>query len=180
MRRVFSYLLIFIGISVLIYAGYLSWERIDPSRLAFITAPAPSKIIASHILPTRILIKKLQVNVPLYPASIHKNIWETTTQGASFLTSSPLPGERGNSILYAHNWTNLFGNLVMVKPGDLVTVMYKNNTKKTFIITYTAIIAPKDVHILDNSKDTRITLFTCTGFLDMNRFVAVGLLSDKP
>lgn len=176
MRAALSHVLIGIGICILFYAGYLVFERTNPSALSFATPPASYKPTGHHGIPMRIDINHVHIHLPLYPSTVRNNVWETTTLGASFLTTTPLPGDRGNSIIYAHNWTSLFGNLVSVHPGDKVEITYKNTPKKIFTIVYTDTVTPENVQILSSSQDNRITMYTCTGFFDMKRFVAVGVL----
>jgi len=105
-------------------------------------------------------------------------VWPTSTSGAEYLTSSPLPGSMGNSIIYAHDWVSLFGPLRSAKVGQKVVVTYPDKTKKTFVIAYTTIVPSNQASILASSTDKRITLYTCTGFLDSQRFVAVAILKS--
>ena len=128
--------------------------------------------------PVAIAIKGLNINLPIIPAEIHSTQWDTTTKGVSWLDNSPEPGENGNSILYAHNWTSLFGNLPKVKPGQKIQIGFKDNTKKNFLVQNTAIVKPNQLGILDQTTDKRITLYTCTGFMDSKRFVVTAKLID--
>lgn len=170
-RRAF----LFTGIALLIFSAFLFYERNTPRRLSF-------AIDATHISksnvesPIAVLIPSLSISLPIFPATIKQGVWDTTDKGVSYLTSSPVPGEKGNSILYAHNWPNLFGKLPSMKPGDTVTVIGKKNTVQTFHVTYTGEIDPTNKSILAPSDDTRITLYTCSGFFDTKRFVVVATL----
>lgn len=179
MKKFLAKCLIFFGIVFLLLGCYFLWERNDPSRLSFssshIVYIAPSK---TRSMPVQISISPVHIHIPVFPAAIHNNTWDTTTQGASYLLSSPVPGDTGNSIIYAHNWTSLFGNLVEVKPGEKVQIKYADTTIKTFTIAYTSVVSPSEIQILAPSHDARITLYTCTGFLDSQRFVAVATV-DK-
>lgn len=174
-----AYLLIIIGIFCYGLAGYYFWLRQDSSRLAFNTYQAPTTVSEEKTkrTPTRVIITDLKINTPLVPAALHNNQWETTDKGASYLTSSPLPGENGNSIIYGHNWPVLFGNLIKAKPGQEVVVEYSDKSRKTFTIAYTATVTPSDASILAKSDDKRITLYTCSGWFDDKRFVAVAIAS---
>src|SRR3989337_4597527 len=139
-----AYLLIITGIFCYGLAGYYFWQRQDSSRLAFKTYQATAAVSDEKTtsVPTRVIINDLQINTPLVPASLQNNQWETTDKGASYLTSSPLPGENGNSIIYGHNWPVLFGNLIKAKPGQEVVVEYSDKSRKTFKIAYTATVTP--------------------------------------
>ncbi len=154
------------------------WLRTSPTRLNFDTTYAQNQSVAaeSKAVPTRLIIGDVKVDLPVYAASVVNNQWQTTTKGVSYLRSSPVPGEKGNSIIYGHNWLNLLGPLTAVRPGEKIEVDFSDNSHKTFVVEYTSIVNPNDASILAPSKDKRITLYTCTGFLDSKRFVAVATL----
>jgi LPXTG-site transpeptidase (sortase) family protein len=90
----------------------------------------------------------------------------------TFVKGSATPGSIGNSIFYGHNWTSLLGRLPGARIGDEVTITMDNGIVKTFVITKTKIVSPNDTEVLDDTNFSRLTLYTCTGFLDSKRFVA--------
>lgn len=180
MKKFISWLFILQSFSLLtvgLYAFYLSQT---PSTLSFAnySAQPTQKIVTSGQAPTHIAISDLGINLPVYQAAIIHNVWPTSSTGAEYLTSSPVPGDRGNSIIYAHDWMSLFGPLRSAKVGQKVVVTYPDKTKKIFVIAYTSIVPYNQSSILAQSTDTRITLYTCTGFLDSQRFVAVAILKS--
>ena len=175
--KTLSRLFIIAGILLYAVALYQLALRENPKQLAF-NNYSYGQTVNSKSVPTEITIKALNIDVPLIPATVTNQQWQTTTAGASYLASSPMPGTKGNSIIYAHNWRSLFGNLVNARIGQDVTVTYPNHTKKTFVIAYTSIVSPDQSTILAPSTDKRITLYTCTGLLDSKRFVAVAILKS--
>lgn len=164
-----------LGLIFLLIAASLWYERVTPRRLTFAYA-SPSHSISRAEAPIGVSIPSLGISLPIFPATVSNNSWPTTDKGVSYLLSSPLPGEKGNSILYAHNWPNLFGRLHQVKIGDKIIIIEKKNTVLSFTVKYTAVVDPKNASILAPSKDKRVTLYTCTGFLDSKRFVVVATL----
>ncbi len=181
----FSYLFIIFGILWCLLGGYYLWMKNDTNRLKFKNYPVTAAVTKSapavaKKTQQRIVINDLGINLPLIPAQIRNDTWDTTNLGASYLISSPLPGETGNSIIYAHNWASLFGNLTRAKPGEEVDVTTADGSTKQFIIEYTSVVSPDESNILSQTTDKRITLYTCTGFLDSKRFVVVAILKDNP
>ena len=173
-----NFLLIFGSLGLLL-SFYLIFQRYNPQNLSFQigSSKIDYKVSDSEIAePVGVKINSANIALPIIPSKIDDNKWESTTKGASFLKTSVNPGEIGNSILYGHNWPNLLGNLTKVKPGDKVTVFYADNSTRDFLVEYTAQVRPEDITILKNSEDRRITLYTCTGFLDSKRFVVVAKL----
>jgi len=171
--RFFTYL----GILCILLGAFLTYQHFNPALLSFTDFEKPQKVVIQNSAsPLYLSIPSVHIGLPIYAAHIINNQWETTTLGVSYLIDSPIPGQRGNSILYGHNWQVLLGNLVYVKPGEKVNVLFSDHSSKQFNIIYTTIVNPTDVSILTQSRDTRITLYTCTGFLDSKRFVAVATL----
>lgn len=173
-------LLVLIGFILYGFGMYLIWQRNNPDRLAFTNfsnSPEIKKIkenSSEKITPIAISIPDVKISLPIYPAKIINDVWETTTEGASYLVSSPIPGTKGNSIIYAHDWGNLFGNLLYVEPGVEVVVEFSDGSKSKFIIESTKVVAFDDSSVLNDTGDPVLTLYTCTGFLDSQRFVAVA------
>ena len=174
-----AHLLIIFAIICYGYGCYLIWERNNPNLLTFKNFTGNYKNVKITNPPVRIIISDAHIDLPVFPAAIKNRVWDTTTTGASYLTSSPIPGTTGNSIIYAHNWVSLFGNLVTVKPGEKVEIDYQNKSKKIFTIQYTSVVPSDASSILAASKDKRITLYTCTGWFDTKRFVAVAILNSR-
>lgn len=180
MKRFLSNILILFGIACYALVVYSYYERTNPRRVSFANVgfvSAQSELKASHE-PIGITIPSVSISLPIIPSKIVNGQWEATTKGVSYLTSSSVPGEYGNSILYGHNWENLLGGLPRVKPGQLIEIIYDDGSKKIFEIEYTVTVTPDQTHILAPSLDKRITLYTCTGFLDSKRFVVVGILKE--
>lgn len=177
MKKFFSYLLLFISVFLLAFGAYLVVLRNSPRTLAFESAPqhAPKKYEAAT--PKTLIIPSINVTLPIIPAKIIKNTWETTNDGVSYWSASPIPGSRGNSVLYGHNWKSLLGSLPNIKPGNTIQVIMSDGKTVDFIVEYTAVVSPTQTDIIRPTKDTRITIYTCTGFLDSKRFVVVAMLN---
>lgn len=170
---------IILGVLLLIFSAYLYWLRTDPNRLAFTTDSVflSEKNSTSALIPAVLEIPSQNIRLRIVPSEINKDKWETTDNGVSYLTSSPTPGEVGNSIMYGHNWENILGNLQKVKPGQTVIIYLSDGSKRIFTIQATAEVSPDQTHVLKNTQDKRLTIYTCSGFLDSKRFVVSAILN---
>ena len=168
-----------LGLFFLVGATLLSLQRISPYRLSFALEQLPEQTVQSSIQPVELTISSIRLDVPITPTTIDNGIWHAKSDSAAYLASSPIPGDTGNSIVYGHNWPNLLGDLPKVKPNDEISVKFSNGEKRTFIVEYTSVVTPDQTHILFPSSDRRLTIYTCTGFLDTKRFVAVALLKEE-
>lgn len=177
--RVFPRVLIYFGIFCLAFAGFLYWQRTTPTRLQFDTEDIESSSVSStNVEPRVLIIRNLGIELDIYPASIKNAKWEATSKGVSYLSSTPVPGEMGNSVIYGHNWKSILGNLVKARPGQTIEILYSDGSRKEFEVKFTQVVTPDQTQILDQTGDNRITLYTCTGFLDSKRFVVTATLSE--
>ncbi len=172
----FSKFLIFLGILLIVLSGYLVYQRYSPKKLEFKNFSASANT-SSEINPVSISIPSLGIKNVIIPSMIKDNKWEATTEGISYLSSSPVPGQDGNSILYGHNWPNILGDLSKIKPGEKIEITMSNGERRIFTVEYTSIVNSSQTHILNQSTDKRITIYTCAGFLDSKRFVATAILT---
>ncbi len=163
------------GLICLLLASFFFWQRYNPQRLAFaVNDLQPRSETVNATLPTEIIISDLNLDLPILPAKLEKGKWEATNKGVSWLSSSPIPGTRGNSVLYGHNWPNLLGNITKLKPGQVIKIKFADGSVKPFVIDSTVSVSPSEVSILGPSVTPQITLYTCSGFLDNKRFVVVA------
>ncbi len=174
---------IVLSLAFLSYTGLLTYQRHNPSRVAFSRAPAgtDAETIESIVLnrkhtvyPVRIVSTDLRIDLPVARAKVKDGEWDLTEQDVMYLASSPVPGTQGNSILYGHNWPGLLGNLRRAVPGQSIDIVNSDGSKHRFTIEKTAVLSPDNYTVLNNTADTRITIYTCTGFLDAKRFVATA------
>lgn len=165
------------GVILIVMAGYLFYQRINPNRLKFDNYTPPNEVSTDIPAgaPKRIIIKELGINLEIVPANIIQDHWQTTFDGVSYLASSPIPGTAGNSIMYGHNWKSLLGNLKNAKPGQTIRVIDNSGHVTNFEINYVQTVDPDDKSILDQTDDSRLTLYTCTGFLDSKRLVVTAI-----
>ncbi|OGC92193.1 hypothetical protein A3D85_02790 [Candidatus Amesbacteria bacterium RIFCSPHIGHO2_02_FULL_47_9] len=167
MRSFLTFLFILVSLISFGLAGYLGWQRYSP--ISLVSLP---KVSAGR--PEFIKISDLQIDLPIIPAQLSGVRWQYTSQGVSYLDSTPIPGEIGNSVLYGHNWPKLLARLNNARPGQIVEIGLAGGAVRRFIITSTSVVPPSQIDILSPSTTPRLTIFTCTGFLDSQRFVAVA------
>lgn len=177
MKRLLSNIFVFIALFSFLSAGYLFWERTNPYRLSFASySTLTQKEVHADLRPVTVRIPSLSIDLPVHTATIEKGKWPASPTGIMHLSSSPIPGEWGNSILYGHNWQNLFGPMKKIQKGDLVEVELSSGETRMFEVVMTDTVTPDQTHILSQSEDARLTLYTCTGFLDRKRFVVTARL----
>lgn len=154
---------------------YHSWQR----RVLSFSQPLPKveeKEKDPNKLPQRIIIPKRKIDLPIEETEIKSGEWQVSATGASYLTQSALPGEKGNVIIYGHNRSHLFGPLKWVRKGEEVILENKKEEVFYYEIMETKIVSPDQIEVLLPTEEPILTLYTCFGFLDRQRFVVVGKL----
>lgn len=123
--------------------------------------------------------------VTLYIPKIHKILqisngtavdsrWTVSDTGVSYLTSSALPGTIGNSVIYGHNRREILGTLPNLSTGERIYITTSGGQIITYEVFEKKEIKPTQVEILNSSEDYRLTIYTCSGFLDQSRFVVIA------
>ena len=162
------------GLICLVISGYLFWQQHTPRRLAFAVQELPTVESGQAPQPVSLRIDSVNLVLPILPASLQEGEWETTSEGVSYLTETPVPGQPGNSVLYGHNWPNLLGKLNQLKMGDTIEIEFAEGSTQTFTVKQRHVVTPDQTHVLQPTDDTRLTLYTCTGLFDRHRLVVVA------
>ena len=171
-RQVFAVLLLTLGINMLCVGGwYIIHQR---TKLAFQTVPIAAADVAPReraSLPSRIHIDRIRVDLTVEPAEVKDGEWPISRTGTNFLTQSARPSEGSNTVIYGHNYKNIFGHLKEVKIGDEVVLTNTQGHKFTYVVESTRVVKPTAVEIIAPTPTETLTLYTCVGFLDQDRLV---------
>ncbi len=144
-------------------------------RLGFYKTPTTISQSVISSFPAKITISSLNLNLPVEPTLLKNDgTWPTSQVGVSFLKDSGSMGTPGNLIFYGHNWKNLLGNLKQVKIKDSIVLTDAKGKSFIYSVAYIAQVDQFDTSILADTKDERLTLYTCIGFMDQKRLVVVA------
>lgn len=159
-------------LTIIIFLSSLVFLRIAENTQAQIVE---SEIQTSgNNYPTRIVIPKINVDLPVKEAEIIDGYWEVHDDYVSWGAESGFVGVPGNQVLFAHNKIGFFARLPELVNGDIVYV-YSNDEMFKYIILNTKTVKPSDKSVIEASDDEILTLYTCDGPLDSLRFVASGI-----
>lgn len=175
--KLFSYVFLLLTVILTLFGINLLWRHYNPFQLRFSSLPQNTVTVQANRIPTMIQIPSLHLTIPIIPSKVTGHVWETTDKGVSYATSTPIPGEKGNSIIYGHNFTNILGNLPKIAPHATITVVFSDHTQETFVVDKAATVTPDNTEVLKSSDTPVLTIYTCTGFLDSKRFVVRAIPS---
>jgi LPXTG-site transpeptidase (sortase) family protein len=172
--------------------GLLVESKIYPKihALAQVISPSPMTIVsplgtnfglsqtqvaAVKISPHRISFPSLGLDLAVAEGQISQNVWTLFDDKVSWLKTSSEPG-KGNTIVYGHNRSSLFGGLKNLKRGETITVYHHNETYIYEIFDIKK-VAPSDVTAI-LADTNQLTLYTCDGAFDQKRLIINAALVD--
>ena len=154
--------------------SFKSYQKFRKKRLSFSQSPELITEVKEELSPAQILIPSLRIDLPVYPAKIVDRQWEISEKGASYLLGSGLPGREGNVVIYGHNKNSLFGPIRWLEKDREIKVINKKGEEFIYKVVGTKTVSLEKVEVLSPTKDATLTLYTCTGFFDRERFVVVA------
>ncbi len=125
-------------------------------------------------VPTEISIPKIKLDVEIVPGQIVDGDWQIAETKANYLVGSGVMGRSGNLVVYAHKRPKLFADLSQLKIGDTVKLASKEVVAE-YMVTETRVVEADAVDVLEDSSLKELTLYTCDGWRDVNRFVVKAL-----
>jgi LPXTG-site transpeptidase (sortase) family protein len=122
--------------------------------------------------PKRIVVPSAGVDLLIIPGSYDEasHSWNLSDDKALFANVTSLPNTKGgNTVIYGHNTWPVFKRLENLNVGDSAYLY----TKEGYIFEYKLKLAkkvmPTDTQILLPRDDIRLSLLTCSGFLNEKR-----------
>jgi sortase A len=87
----------------------------------------------------------------------------TLAFGPGHLDGTPRPGARGNAVISGHRDTH-FAFLRRLERGDQVLVERRDGRRHRFVVSSTRVVDRRDLGVVADAGDTRLTLVTCYPF----------------
>ena len=165
--------LVFLSISVLFFA--LAGVEFSKRYARPTTNLGQSTVVKlnnpTELKPLILKVETAQIEIPLITSY---KVWEEKAKTAVYFSKTPLPGNKGNSVIYGHNFQNILGNLNKVDKGQQISIEFTDGSVKNFEVIQKINVTANQTHILNQSSDARLTIYTCSGVLDTKRLVVVA------
>lgn len=176
--RALNIYLIGILLGVAIMAGSLVTIDYRMRVLSFEQAPVAyvvdEETFDRPVLPNSVVIDSVGIETGLVPGRQTEGVWSIPAKSAAHLVTSARPGEPGNIILYGHNKKEIFKRLPDVSVGDEIVVIDENGESHLYVVEMTEVVSPDAEHVLDQTESEQLTIYTCTGLFDRERFVVMA------
>lgn len=139
-------------------------------------SPTPTPPIAPGY---RIKIARLTIDLPIAEGDVQRDTvrQETPENFAFHFPGTAIPGDRGNSYIYAHARRGMFLSLWNAREGDEVTIVTPDARELRYVVSEVhPRVDPTDVSWAARTSSERLTLQTSTGPNPGDpRFVVIAL-----
>jgi LPXTG-site transpeptidase (sortase) family protein len=122
---------------------------------------------------SKVIIPKINVEVPVVydaPSTAENDVQAALERGVVHYTTTPSPGEQGNSVIVGHSSNNILNKgkykfafvlLSRLEPGDLF-ILQKDGKQYVYKVFDKKIVKPEDVGVLtETPRPSMATLITC-------------------
>jgi LPXTG-site transpeptidase (sortase) family protein len=120
--------------------------------------------------PLRIVVPKYDIDLSIVEAPVVNGYWELSETTASHGVGSANPGQLGNTVIFAHAKEKLFLPIRDIKKDDIIYVLTKDRWYR-YKVTQSKLVTPDQIEEISQTDDEKLTLFTCSGFLDSKRLI---------
>lgn len=114
----------------------------------------------------RVRVKRLGIDLPIREGILQRDVeqQQTPEDFAFHLPGTAIPGQVGNTYLYAHARRGMFLSLWDAKVGDVVEIEAPGGRVLIYAVTEVRPrVPPTDVSVAQPTTDERLTLQTSTG-----------------
>lgn len=125
-------------------------------------------------LPVYIRSYPVGIDIGIKEASIVKGVWQVFSDSVSHLNSSGRIGEGKNIVIYGHNKDDVFGPIRYMKEGTEIELRDEKGEKFIYKVVKTDTVKPDNLEYVTSKSEELLTLYTCSGFFDSERFIVVG------
>lgn len=122
--------------------------------------------------PDKLLIPSLEINVDVEEGNYMSTTktWNISDKGAFFAVNTALPNNlSGQTMIYGHNSKNIFGKTKNLKVGDQLFLYTDNQLVFEYTYDSSSEVKPQDTSLFSYEGKPKLTLITCTGFLNKKR-----------
>ena len=132
-----------------------------------------TETVVSESLPTRIIIPSVSIDLPVKKALIIAGYWQVFTDSAAWGDQSGIPGRAGNQVIFAHSRSGLFLPLKDVQLGAKIYVL-TDDKSYVYEVKEMKDVKPNQIEVVAPTTDETLTLYTCSGFGDIERLIVVA------
>jgi len=120
--------------------------------------PGPPVVVIARGVLGRIEVSRIGLSAMIMEGTNGR----TLRRAVGHIPGTPMPGQQGNVAIAGHRDT-FFRPLRNIQRGDQITLTTLDGTN-VYLVDSTRVVAPEEMHVLDDSDDAILTLVTCYPF----------------
>lgn len=131
----------------------------------------------------KLVIPKIGAEAPIIWNIGEEEIQKKLLEGVVQYQGTALPGQMGNIFITGHSsyysWSSspykdVFALLEKLSVGDQIFIQY-NGANFIYEVTETKVVSPKNIEVMDQTSDYRLTLMTCVPIgTNLNRLIVTS------
>lgn len=153
-----------------IFAGW----RYHQARILSFNSEIVSEYKTSGVKPVYIKSYPVGVDIEIKDATINNGVWAIHPNSANYLISSAGIGDIGNTIIYGHNNNQILGPIRWIEVGAEIEIIGSDNKNYYYKVVKTDTVSPENLEYIKPKDTETLTVYTCVGFLDSQRFIVVA------
>ncbi|HLD92014.1 MAG TPA: sortase [Patescibacteria group bacterium] len=158
---------------LLLLSIFFIWKYHQARILSFNTREI-AKVNFSGVKPIHIKSYPIGVDIDIKDGVIKNGVWTIYPNNAIYLLGSSGIGDEGNIIIYGHNKDNILGPIRWIKIGAKIEIIGSDNKSYNYEVIKTDTVSSDNLEYIKPTNEETLTLYTCTGFLDSQRFMVVA------
>lgn len=125
--------------------------------------------------PAKLVIGRLNLEIPIEQARIINNQWAISETALSYLPENSDFKDKGNLVIYGKNDQKLLGRLTEMRKKDLIVLFWEKNSS-IFEVSETKTVLASDETIFTINSGRTLTLFSTVDYLKGKRFMVKAIL----
>lgn len=127
--------------------------------------------------PTHIYIQWF-VDAPVIDGTLAGDTWTLSDTAAVYLIQSARPNTPGNIVIYGHNTREMMGNIRALKGREKIKLTLSDGSERWYQVKTMRQVPATAVSYIQPTETETLTLYTCAGFADTQRFVVQAIPID--
>ena len=164
---------IFLIVGLLLMSIFAGW-RYHQARILSFNSEIVSEYKTSGVKPVYIKSYPVGVDIEIKDATINNGVWAIHPNSANYLISSAGIGDIGNTIIYGHNNNQILGPIRWIEVGAEIEIIGSDNKNYYYKVVKTDTVSPENLEYIKPKDTETLTVYTCVGFLDSQRFIVVA------
>lgn len=180
-----------LGITVLLLIGYFQLNNLasgliskvaneeaeaaqsplPEDRYSFIACPGKTNTDKNvSFVPTRLVINKINVNLPIVSQPMKNGTWAVTPKAANYAEgTSAVSRTAGNVGIFGHDRADALTKIKDLAEGDTIE-LFDAGHKAIYRVQSASVVKPDQVDVFYPSDKSLLTIVTCEGVFSQSRY----------